>query len=339
MKATELKKALELVKPGLAKRELIDQSTNVSFKNHLIFTFNDEVAVVAPIELDIEGSIPADPLYSFLSKLDSESECTIIITENEFKINSGRNRAGIRMDPEIRLPITEEVSEPESWHELPEKFLESLRTVQFTASRSGHLPILTCVNITDYFLQTFDEFRITRSFCRTEFRDNGDAPLSMNIVAKNLEKLPGYQPTEIGFTQNWAHFRNKDGVRYCCRIVDGEYPNLDRFMEQEGMELELPTELESALDWASVITDNTIQYEQEVEVHIKKGSLTVRGQGPDGWAEQEMRMKYKGEPVQFKAHPTFLKEMSKLTKKIIINDEVLKVETEGFVHLIALSED
>lgn len=337
MKASELKKSLELVKPGLARKELIEQSTNISFRDGLVFTFNDEVAVLAPLDLDVEGSIPAEPLYAFLGKLDSSAELKIETSENELKISSGRNRAGIRMDQEIKLPITEEVSEPESWDELPEKFLESLRIVKFTAARSGHLPILTCVNITDEYLQTFDEFRITRATCRMDVGENGDAPLSMNIVAKNLEKLPGYQPTEVGFTTNWAHFRNKDGVRYCCRIVDGEYPNLDKFMNQEGVEIELPAELEGALDWASVITDDTIQYEQEVEVHINKGSLIVRGQGPDGWAEQELRMKYKGDAVQFKAHPVFLKEMSKLAKKILINDQALKVEAEGFVHLVALS--
>ena len=43
--------ALELVKPGLAAKEIIEQSTSFVFRAGQVITYNDEVAVHAPVGL------------------------------------------------------------------------------------------------------------------------------------------------------------------------------------------------------------------------------------------------------------------------------------------------
>jgi len=46
----ELKNALEIVKPGLANKEIIDQSTSFAFMNDCIVTYNDEISVSHPVK-------------------------------------------------------------------------------------------------------------------------------------------------------------------------------------------------------------------------------------------------------------------------------------------------
>ncbi len=335
MKTKDLKRILELVKPGLASKEILEQATSIIFRNGKVWTFNDEVAVTAPLDLDITGAIPAEPLYKLLSKLPADGDLDISTKDNELTIKCGRSKTGIRLEPEIRLPIDEELEEPKQWSKLPEGFLEAVKTVLFTASRSGHLPILTCININDDFVQTCDEYRMTRcgGFL---FKMEGN----MNVVARHLEKLASYNPVQNGISGAWWHFRNKDKVVYMVRIVAGEYPNLDQFLQvDDGVEIEFPVELQNSLEWAGIMADVAVKFEQEVEVQLTKGYLTVRGEGPDGWAEDSLRMKYTGEPVNFKAHPLFLKEMARRSNKVTVSPTSLKVEGDkGFVHIIALDD-
>lgn len=330
MKALDLKRTLELVKPGLARKELLEQSTSIIFRKNHIFTFNDEVAVVAPLDTGITGAVPSDPLYAFLGKLGEGADINIESQENEFKFSSGRNRAGIRRDEEIKLPLDEEIPEPEEWEELPEKFLEALRRILFSCSGSGHRPILTCIHITEDWMESCDGYRMTRAKIQWRSEDN------LCIVGKNLEKLSQYSPSHFGFSPNWIQFKNKDGVRYAVRIVDGEYPDLDKFTEVEGEEVEFPPEMENALDWASIIVDSSVKSTQKIDVSIGKGQCTVKGEGPEGWAEQSVRMKYSGKPIIFQAHPQMLKEMVKLARKITIGDKSVKIEAEDFVHIVSL---
>lgn len=330
MKALDLKRTLELVKPGLARKELLEQSTSIIFRKNHIFTFNDEVAVVAPLDTGITGAVPSDPLYAFLGKLGEGADINIESQENEFKFSSGRNRAGIRRDEEIKLPLDEEIPEPEEWEELPEKFLEALRRILFSCSGSGHRPILTCIHITEDWMESCDGYRMTRAKIQWRSEDN------LCIVGKNLEKLSQYSPSHFGFSPNWIQFKNKDGIRYAVRIVDGEYPDLDKFTEVEGEEVEFPPEMENALDWAAIIVDSSIKFTQKIDVSIGKGQCTVKGEGPEGWAEQSVRMKYSGKPIIFQAHPQMLKEMVKLARKITIGDKSVKIEAEDFVHIVSL---
>lgn len=332
MKASELKQTLEHVKPGLARKELIEQATSVIFQNGHLCTFNDEVAVLAPLELGITGAVPAEPLYAFLGKLKPDAEITIEQAENELKFSAGRNRAGIRLEPEIKLPIDEEIQEPEEWHPLPDGFVKAVQRVQFSASRSGHLPILTCIHIQDTFIETCDEFRLTRVDIPVMMSSGG-----IKIIARHLERLHTYSPTEFGFSGNWMQYRNKDGVIYAVRMVEGEYPDLDKFLDMTGTEVELPAELEGALDWASVVTDDSIKYEQHVDVELRKGLMIVSGKGLDGWAEESIRMRYNGQPVKFQAHPLFLKEMAKVARKVVIGTDALMINGEGFVHVVSLT--
>jgi DNA polymerase III sliding clamp (beta) subunit (PCNA family) len=338
MKVSEFKRALELVKPGLASSDkLMEQGTSVIFVGGRVQTFNDEVSISAPLATDVEGAVLASPIYAFLSKLPADSELEVEQGESELKLLCGRQRAGVLMEKDIKLPLDEELSEPGSWQPIPGDFLSSLRSVLFSSARSGTNPILACVNIGDGFIETCDEYRMTRcSLIDSPLPEDMSSGSTIKIVARHLGKLESYEPERMGYSGNWAHFDCKDGIRYCVRIVDGDYPDLGGFLELDGVEIEFPKELDEALDWASVVADDAVQFAQEVKVELSRGKLIIRGEGPDGWAEDTLCMRYTGEPVTFSAHPLFLKEMVKIARKVILGREAIKIETDGMQHVVAL---
>ena len=64
---TDLQKALEIVKPGLANKEMIEHSTSFAFIGGRVVTYNDEISLSHPVEgLEIEGAIHAEELYKLL---------------------------------------------------------------------------------------------------------------------------------------------------------------------------------------------------------------------------------------------------------------------------------
>jgi len=338
MKASELKKALELVRPGLANKEILEQATSFVFRNGKIYSFNDQVAVIAPFESGFEGVISSD-LYEFVSKLKPDAEIQIEEKENELRLVSGRNRAGVLLEPDIKLPLDEELQEPEEWFPIPSSFVKSIRACLFSASRSGHVPILTCIHITSGFVETCDEYRLTRYDFKDPLPGLGEDK-DIKIVARNIQPLGNYSPEEYGFGEAWMHFRNKSGLTYCVRMVEGEYPDLQSYLDEGGQEIELPKELQEALAWAAIATDDAIKFEQRVKVTISKGRMLIRGEKPDGsWAEQDIRIRYTGKAIEFEAHPLFLQEMAKLAQKVLVGESSIQIDTDEFAHVISLNPD
>ena len=47
---TKLQTALEIVKPGLANKEIIEQSTSFAFLKGKVVTYNDEVSISHPLK-------------------------------------------------------------------------------------------------------------------------------------------------------------------------------------------------------------------------------------------------------------------------------------------------
>lgn len=336
MKVEDFKQALELVKPGLASKELMEQSTSVILDGDHIWTFNDEVGVKAPFDIGMKGAVIADPVYQFLSKLDKGSEIIISEKDGKFVISSGRFRASISIDFEIKLPI-DEISEPKKWEKLPEGFLPAIDKVLFSVGASGHLPMLTCIHITSEFIESCDVFRLTRCFGEM-LKLKGVKEL--NIVGRHLDNLLDYSPTEIGVTDKWVHFRNKEKVVYSVRSIEGEYPDLDRHLEVEGPDIQFPEDIYKDLDWASVALDNKKinKFEHGVTVGFSKRGLSITGKSDCVAADSLVRMKYSGEAVEFGAHPLFLKEIIKLAKKITAGPDSLKVEGDNFVHIVSLTK-
>ena len=89
----ELQRALEKVKPGLANRELVEQSTSFAFVRDRVITYNDEISISHPVTgLEVCGAVKAQALYEFLNKIRRE-EIDVEWEENQVVIRAGRAKA------------------------------------------------------------------------------------------------------------------------------------------------------------------------------------------------------------------------------------------------------
>ena len=122
----QLQRALEIVKPGLANKELIEQSTSFAFMGGKVITYNDSISVSHPVEgLELEGAVLADNLYKFLGKI-KKADVDLVVKDNEIILTTGKATAGLTLQSEIKLPLDETLSERGRWQKLPENFIDHI---------------------------------------------------------------------------------------------------------------------------------------------------------------------------------------------------------------------
>ena len=161
----KLQEALAIVKPGLATKELLEQTTSFAFLGTRVVTYNDELSVSHPVEgLDFRGAIKAEELYGLLSRLN-KGEVDVELTKKELLIQCGRVKAGLALEREIELPIEEEIGLIEDWHSIPDQaqFAKHLKFAMQTCSGDMSQQKLTCVCVRkNGLVQGSDGFRLVQ---------------------------------------------------------------------------------------------------------------------------------------------------------------------------------
>lgn len=332
----ELLSALEIVKPGLASREMIEQSTAFAFLNGRVVTYNDEISISHPVAgIDFDGAVKAEELYKLLNKTKRD-EIELTAEENEIRITAGRTKAGITFQAEVKLPL-EELGEIPEWKPMPERLIEALNFVQFTCSKDmAGQPVLACVHIMKKgIVESCDNVRLTRY--RT-----GKVPIegSCLIPVGNVKELLKYNIIEMSEGNGWVHFRTKADTVFSCRVMSGdEYPDVDKsgILNVEGIAITLPKTIGDILDRAAIFSNKDYITGDNITVSMEGKKLKIRGQSEAGWLEETAKMDYEGPEIVFMIPPAFLKDILNQTNVCTVGDGKLKFMGEHWEYVAALS--
>src|SRR6056297_2653647 len=232
----ELIKALEIVRAGLANKEMIEQSTSFAFMDGKVVTYNDEISISHPVpDLELTGAVKANELYQLLNKTEKE-EIQFDSTESEIRIRAGRAKAGITLQEEVNLPL-DELGSQGKWRKVPPQLIQALKFTLFSCSNDMSKPVLTCIHVNKNgsLAESSDNYRLTRHNL------GGKLPVkSFLIPASSVKKLIKYPISHIAEGQGWVHFKTEDGTIFSCRTFEDNYPDTSNMWEIEGEEIELP---------------------------------------------------------------------------------------------------
>jgi len=340
----ELLDILKAVKPGLASKEMIEQSTSFVFEKGRVYTYNDEVAISHPAPKGLTGIVQAKEFYSLLDKLKDE-EIEIECTSKELKIQSRRKKAGILLEKEILLPI-KEINTPSKWKKLPKLFIDAIDFCVFSASTNMSRPELTCLFISKNIVQSCDGFRMSEyNMGKSKVEKEFLLPATSAILLKD------YAPKEYAITKGWGHFKNGQGTIFSCRLGEGNFPDIKRHFEVSGIELEMPKKLLSGLSRADIFANNQSgnnPYNSDtpyVLVNLEKGKMSISSKNSAGWFKEDIRVKYKGTPISFEVNSNFLKKILPILEVTYINKEdknlpektgKLSFKGDNFVHCFTI---
>lgn len=320
---------LESTSPGLAARELIEQSGCFAFRAGKVATFNDEVACFAasPLGTELEGAVAAKPLLDLLSKLP-EDELDVQKAEGKLLIKGKGRRAEIVMEAEVKLPV-EAVEEPSDWIKLEPDFLEGLGIAHAVAATGKDANfVLTCVHIRPDCLEACDNFQAVRYPVKTGTKE------SCLIRWSSARHVPPLGMTEVSFGKSWIHFRNAAGLMLSCRRWQEQYENLDPIFDCDGDKITLPGGLAEAVDKAKIFSSDNSESDQ-IFVRIKDGRLLIRGEGASGRYEEQRKVEFKGD-CSFLIAPRLLVEISQRATDCLLGPGRLKISAGKFTYVSCL---
>jgi hypothetical protein len=327
----QLQRAMEIVRPGLASKEYIEQTTSFLFKGGRVITYNDEISISHPVEdLSIDGAIKAEELYKFLSKISKE-EIDVSATEKEIQLKAGRIKAGLTLQKEIKIPFEDEIGEIGKWKKLPEGFNKSARFAMSSCSRDMSNPALTCVHITpDGIVEGTDSFRIAQC-------ENDKIPVKESLVpADSIKEVIKIEPTHVAEGDGWIHFSNEEGTVASSRLYVSEYKDLSPFMDVDGVEFEFPESILESIERAYVFAKKENILDEWLQIDISKNKLQISGQSETGWAKEKHSIKYDGDHIRFMVVPYLLQDILKETRRCTIGDNKMKFSDSNWSYVSVL---
>jgi len=332
----ELQNALEIVKPGLANKELVEQSTSFAFMDGKVITYNDELSISHPIPgLKLTGAILADNLYKFLNKIKGD-DMDLTVEGNQIVLSTGRAKAGLTLQKEIKLPLQQEIEGERHWKKLPNNFLRDIAFVMTAAGKNMNRPILTCVHVNQSgFVEASDSFRIARRTLEKEM------PIETFLIpASSVVELVKLNPTGVSKGKGWIHFRAKEtGTEISCRVFKDTYKDMTPFLKVKGTQIILPNGLEGMLERAMVFAKRERILEEVVSISIKNKLLKMSASSESGWFKEDIDMEKKIDPISFDITPYLLKGILSETKACEVTKNRIKFEGDGWVYIGILREN
>ncbi len=328
---------LEKVKPGVASKELIEQSDHFVFDDDKIWTYNDEVSISLSFTSAITGSIKAQEFYTLLTKIEAVN---IYLQQENNKLHiRAKNFHAVINVAEITL-VTDGINPPGSkskkWKSLPENFVDAVSFCIFSASTNMMLADFACIWLTSKDDQglavSCDGFRGTRYKLDTVLDDQLLLPVS---AAKYMRV---YNPMRYCLDGNWLHFINSEKIVFSSRVIATDYNQMiwDFFDVKDNKPIILPENFKSVIERAETIVVEEFAQDRFLTVKIDEGQIECRGEGKLGWVKEQADIKYSGKSIKFQIHPTLLADILNHTSEMIVSER-LKFKTDTFEHIVCLS--
>ena len=330
----KLQEALAIVRPGLAKKEKnIEQSTSFAFIKGRVVTFNDEISLSHPIpELDIEGAVETDRLYQLLSKIKAET-ISLEQQKNQIIVSSGRSKAGLILQKEIKLPLDEEIKEKGKWSTLPKEFNHFLNFCIPSCSKKMTMPILRCIHIDpEGIIESSDGHRITHCDLKEKIKVK-----DFLLPGENASHVVRLQPIKIADgNRGWIHFKNSEGTILSCRIQKEDFVDTTPHLHIKGERIIFPKSLPAILERAMIFSLNEELNQDNVSIILANKKLTVKAETTLGWFKESVSCKYNKEEITFNITPYLLRDIIKETRTGSLSDKTLTFQGEGWIYMTTL---
>lgn len=321
---------LKAVKPALANKEILEQSTSFVFQKKSVCTYNDEVMISHPINLPIKGAVPAKELYNLLNNLESD-KIKIKQTEKEVEIEGEGFKAGIALAEKVILPI-KDIKITEKWTKLSKNFCKGVEFCLFSAGLDYSNLVLTHIHVSKGFVESSDNFRLTR------YKDKA-IKTSMLIPVAAARELIKYNPTHYQNTKGWVHCKNKEGVVFSFRAHSKKYPDTSAILKMtKPVDVKFPATLLTSLISAETLCKEELSGDKFIKVNFKGKEMEVKGQGDVGWYREAFKLKKSYGKIEFEINSKSFRDILAHLKRASVSKNKMKFEGDNFTHVIVLKE-
>ncbi len=340
---TDIKKlttVLTQLKIGTTPDEVIEQSDRFVFKDGKIFTFNDNILVIAKSPApEIEGAVIAQELLDVLNKYAKK---TAIISEEEdmlvlsYKGKGTRVKAGVDLNKEISLPLKDTKSLKKlKWKELPPNFGEALKAILPCTSPDSSMGMLRCVHVYENYMESTDNYNLARWFFPPGFFFKKE----INIFRKSADLMKNFKFSKYARSKNWMFFKMKNltivGVRNFSQ--EDTFPEIGEFFEKlNGEVVEFPAQLKQAVNNTDIFLNSDNDEENTVTLSIKKGWLAMEARGASGFIEEKIKVAKDLPEFKLDIINTQLQYILGKTSTIEFGEKTARIESDNVIYISAL---
>jgi DNA polymerase III sliding clamp (beta) subunit (PCNA family) len=326
----ELTEALSIVKPGIASKDIIEQSTSFAFLEGRVVTYNDEISISHPIAgIDFEGAVKAEELYGLLSKLSKDEVTLTIEDDHELKVTCGRVKAGLKMESKIQIPIKDI---PETFKKIkdPQGFIKGLSMTRQACSNDMSEAKLVSVSLyPDGMMIGSDGYRLIKfQGQKLPIKDN------LLIPSTSCAELVKIKPIKIALDKGWIFAENKAGTVFAARYLDDTYiplESINNIMKTKTKEvINFPDEIADILSRVSQFAKRKYILDEAVSIEISKGKIVLKAQSEDtgSWVEEKAKIDTNAD-LEFELTPSLFNDILKMTKTCELDESLTKVKFLG----------
>lgn len=331
----ELLNVLTKVQPATAKNKSIEQSDYFIFQNKMIQTYNDEISIYHPIDLDINGAIEASTFKDIISKLKTK-EVNIETNEKELIISKGKKmKIGLPLKKEITSPFYD-VESIENWKDLPTNFLDGIKFGSFCiADQNAGMAVLQCMYIDNDTIKASDGARLITYKLTSEMT-------SFLITGTAAKQLVKYPIEKYHITDEWLFFKTNEGVVFGCRVFFEAYPDIASILDMTGSNLTFPNSIIPILNKAEITAeDDENKKGKVVLVEFNEKQITVKSKSSKGWFKEFIDTEMDQGSFSFSINANYLKEILGNLTNCIIDDDASKIKFvgENWNHIVMLIKE
>jgi len=300
----EATRKLQQIKPGLAKREIVEQTGSYLFKHERASSYNDEIYMSAPFPVGFEGAVSAE---KFSKALEGAPTATVDITADDERvfIRSGEMVVEIKK-AEIILPLENiPQHEPGDWVSLAPKFREKAKLATTVASKNLGRPALCGIHMRGDIIEATDNYRIVQ--CRTDV--SLPEGLDLLIPKNSMSHLLKFDPIALAFANGWVSFQTKQDVVFSCRVLDAAFPDTEPAFTRiyESSINFASCNLTGILDRAIWFADDDFLGNPMVIISVIDNLLIVEAGQKQAKFRETCKVAFHGR-LKFRANPLYLKE-------------------------------
>lgn len=322
----QFQQELESVSCGLAEKPIVEQSDCYIFRDGFVYTYNELVACVRPTCLDgLSAAIKAKELRSTVDKLTTDT-VTLSYTDSKLSIRSGKRSVSVPLDTKLAIDL-DVIEEPEEWLSLHEDFPAAIEEVRHCAGKSLDKPQLMCLHITSDFVESSDNYQISRFDIETP------VPEPLLVRADSIKWVTPLVVEEIGFSGSWVHFRNSDEVCLSCKTHAGEFKDYDEYYGNGGENLEFPKSVVESIKLANIFTEETLT------LSLSEDHLLLEARSGGGvFRETFDSVRYQGRPIKFVLPPALLETVVSKYDQCLLDGVALRVNRGRFQYVTQVEE-
>jgi DNA polymerase III sliding clamp (beta) subunit (PCNA family) len=328
----KFQEALAIVKPGLANKEFIEQTTSFAFMGNTVVTYNDEISVSHPVDgLDLTGALQAKELYELLGRMKGET-IELTVKDGELQLKSGKVKAGFTLEEEIKLPLDQDIAEQGTWYPVPEGFCEAMKIATASCGWSASQGKWTAIHVEGNTVESGDGFRYTRCTLADV------VPIKAFLIpAESAPEALRIKPTQMAEGDGWVHFRNEADTVLSCRVFyEEDYPDITPVFDVTGQPFHFPMEITDLLERATLFAKRDALTDERVYFTLAKGRMIIKSDSVQGWFREDMPIEYTDEPRHFSMYPYSIQDVIQRENECVLGESMLLIKGKTWVYVAPL---